>query len=63
VKHPGTNHLGNCATCGKHRFVTRKDAKRAARFLHPEDAMRAYRCGPWWHYGHTSPWRVRGETW
>jgi hypothetical protein len=63
VKHPGNQYVGDCPTCGKHRFATRRAAKRAARFLHPHDSMRAYRCGPeYWHYSHNSPWIVRGEA-
>lgn len=52
MRHPGARHHGPCAACGKHRFSTRRDAKNAARFLHPEDSMRAYQCGAFWHYGH-----------
>jgi hypothetical protein len=37
-------------------------AKNAARFLHPHDNLRAYRCGDFWHYGHNSPWITRGEA-
>jgi hypothetical protein len=62
MRHPGTQHLGNCWTCGKHCFPTRRQAKNAARFLHPEDSMRAYRCGTYWHYGHNSPWITRGTA-
>jgi hypothetical protein len=62
VRNPGTHHLGNCPTCGKHRFATRRGAKLAARYLHPEDNMRAYQCGPWWHYGNNSPQMKRGNT-
>jgi hypothetical protein len=60
VKRPGNQHFGNCPVCGKHRFASRRAAKRAARDLHPHDSMRAYRCGNFWHYGHNSAWIVRG---
>lgn len=56
MKHPGNQYVGDCPDCGKHQFNTRRDAKRAARFLHPEDNQRPYRCGQFWHYGHTPRW-------
>lgn len=62
MRNPGTHHLGNCPTCGKHRFATRRGAKKAARYLHPDDNMRAYKCGEAWHYGHNPPWITRGDT-
>lgn len=62
MRHPGARHHGNCPDCGKHRFATRRDAKRAARYLHPDDSMRAYRCGDFYHYGHNAPRIVRGEA-
>ena len=42
----------HCTTCGKRAYFTRKAAKRAARRIHPDQQLNAYRCGPYWHYGH-----------
>jgi hypothetical protein len=52
---------GLCPVCGKHRFATRKAAKAAARARYPGEALRAYRCGSYWHMGHTPRWIVRGD--
>lgn len=50
-----------CPDCGKRRYLTRVDAKRAARALSPAEPLRAYLCGTSWHIGHNPGWRVRGE--
>jgi hypothetical protein len=47
-----------CSTCGKRRYRTRKAAKLALRKLNTSDSMSVYRCGEFWHFGHT-PWQVR----
>lgn len=59
-RHPGARYVGICGTCGKHQFPDRKSARAAARDLHPHAVLRAYQCGIWWHYGHTSPWIKKG---
>lgn len=48
----GVRHLGVCECCGKLRYSDRREAKRAARLMHPEEHLRAYRCGDYWHVGH-----------
>ncbi|SES04265.1 hypothetical protein [Streptomyces qinglanensis] len=53
--------LGTCPTCGRKSYLTRREARRAARAIHPHTALRAYKCGDHWHNGHTSAWRKRGE--
>lgn len=58
---PGQLAFARCPACGKSCYYSRTDAKRAARLLFPEDALRAYQCGTWWHFGHTADWRKRGE--
>lgn len=45
-------HVGRCRRCGKRRYPTRRDARRAARLAHPGEHLRAYRCGGYWHIGH-----------
>lgn len=46
------NGQGTCETCGKKRYLTRKEARAARRMLYPgEDKMTAYNCGDYWHYG------------
>ncbi len=43
--------LGPCDACGKQRYGSRKDARKAAKHLHPDTHMQAYRCGRYWHIG------------
>ncbi len=43
---------GVCSRCGKRVYATRKAARKAARDLHPGEALQAYRCGSIWHIGH-----------
>lgn len=54
-----TRPVGVCR-CGKRQYPRRRDARRAARVLHPGHHMRPYRCGQHWHIGHIALWRVRG---
>ena len=49
-----------CAECGKYRYFNRKAARRAARRYHPGDSMSVYRCGDFWHIGHT-PWDIKAS--
>jgi hypothetical protein len=49
---PGTVlDLGACPGCGKHRYLTRRDAKRAITQARDRRIYltRAYRCGDYWH--------------
>jgi hypothetical protein len=51
-----------CPTCGKRRFLTRKAAKASRARLQTSDPITVYRCGEYWHIGHT-PWQIRvGQT-
>lgn len=50
-------------TCGKVRFLSRKDAKIAAKRLFPGDHLNAYECDGWWHFGHKPERVIRGEGW
>lgn len=53
---------GRCPDpCGRKRFLSRRDAHRAARALHPNEALRPYPCGQFWHYGITPQWVKRGD--
>lgn len=52
--------VGVCPTCGKRRYPTRRDARRAARLAHPGEHMRAYPCGSFWHLGHPRYSGTRG---
>lgn len=45
---------GTCPTCGKRRYRTQDDAKRAARLDNSGLRMSAYPCGGYWHIGHMS---------
>lgn len=52
---------GSCPTCGKRRYITKADAKRAIRrFEGREGRLNAYRCGDAWHLGHPN-FKSRGE--
>lgn len=41
-----------CPTCGKRRYLTRKQARQFARKLHPGERLSPYKCGDYWHLGH-----------
>lgn len=58
---PQNLSVGTCPDCGKQQCPTRRDAVRAARAIHPNTALRAYRCGHGWHVGNTPTWRKRGQ--
>lgn len=46
---------GPCPTCGKQRYDTRADAKHVIRTVHHGAKwLTAYRCGDYWHAGHTT---------
>lgn len=47
-----------CTECGKFRYITRKAAKAARRRTNRHDSMSVYRCGDYWHIGHT-PHQIR----
>ena len=53
---------GPCPRCGKASYRTRKDAKRAARRLFPNDRMSVYGCGHYYHVGHLPKVVRRGEA-
>lgn len=42
-----------CPDCGKYRYVSRRAAKAARRRVHRSESMSVYRCGDYWHIGHT----------
>jgi hypothetical protein len=46
-------HVGKCVTCGKLRFKSRKAAKKYVILRFPNDRMSVYRCGNYFHFGHT----------
>ncbi|GII88239.1 hypothetical protein Ssi03_62290 [Sphaerisporangium siamense] len=45
---------GVCPVCGKRRFRSRRQAKRAARTIYPADRFRVYPCGDAYHFGHNA---------
>ena len=47
-----------CSECGKLRYFTRKAAKAARKRTNQGESMSVYRCGEFWHIGHT-PWQIR----
>lgn len=47
-----------CPSCGKYRYFNRKAARKAARRTSPGTSLSVYRCGDYWHIGHT-PWEIR----
>lgn len=42
---------GTCPDCGKRRWLTRKDARKAMRRMH-DKTLQVYQCGDYWHLGH-----------
>lgn len=50
-------------TCGKIRYSTRRDARKAARDQFPGDHLTAYLCGDWWHFGHIPKRVLHGRGW
>ncbi len=50
--------VGTCDTCGKQRYINRKAAKKAMTTAHPGAQLSVYRCGEYYHYGHT-PYGVK----
>lgn len=53
-------HGTRCPDCGKRRFNSRKAARKAARTIKPGEQMGVYRCGDYWHFGHTPYVVARG---
>lgn len=41
--------LGTCGACGRARYHSRREARRAVRVAAPGTRLRAYRCGEVWH--------------
>lgn len=55
--------FGRCPDCGKLRYLTRKAARLVIRRMRWRDGrLSAYRCGDWWHIGHTPGIIRRGEV-
>lgn len=57
----GVLNAGRCADCGKANYETRAKAKKGAKVFHPDNPMRPYKCGQFWHIGHLSSSRRRGQ--
>ena len=47
----GWLQVGMCGACGRARYVSRREARYAARLASPGTRLRAYRCGTSWHLG------------
>lgn len=41
--------VGTCGGCGKASYLTRREAKRAARGMYPSAHHRPVKCGQYWH--------------
>lgn len=50
-----------CPTCGKLRYPSRKDARRAASRIPRDGRLAAYECDGWWHLGHLPTVVRRGD--
>jgi hypothetical protein len=57
-----TGHF-TCQHCGKQTYLSRKEAKRVAKTVHPGEDLNAYRCphGEGWHIGHLPKAVVNGD--
>ena len=42
--------VSTCGVCGKQGYRSRREARRAARVLHPGRRVRAYSCAGRWHF-------------
>lgn len=51
---------GDCPACGKERFQTRKEARRAGKRIRSRH-LNAYQCGDFWHYGGLDPSIIQGR--
>lgn len=52
---PKGHAVRTCPTCGKQCYLSRADAKFVIRTVHAGARnMTAYRCGDYWHAGHTT---------
>lgn len=55
---------GKCPyPCGKIRYGSRSEAKKAAKVIHPGDHLSSYSCGDWWHFGHPPESVLHGGEW
>ncbi|WP_329214955.1 hypothetical protein OG352_05620 [Streptomyces sp. NBC_01485] len=54
---PKNLSVGKCPDCGKASYLSRRDAKHAARAMFPALHHRPVKCGQRWHNE-----RMRGET-
>jgi hypothetical protein len=52
---------GVCAHCGKLRFLSRREARTAAKRAHPSAHLNAYWCNGYWHYGSLPPAVLAGR--
>lgn len=61
-KFPGfPRAISTCAHCGKQSYMTRADAKRAAKTISPGEHYSPYQClDGYWHFGKLSPTIARG---
>jgi hypothetical protein len=55
------SHVGRCPECGKRRYLSKREAKAAARTVHRGAHLAAYACGDYWHLGHLNAKVFTGE--
>jgi len=56
-----TRAVGTCVSCGKQNYLTRADAKSAARAVNPAEHFSPYECiSGYWHFGKLSTTVARG---
>lgn len=54
--------VGECKKCGKMCFPTRKAARHYKKKRFPQASMTIYKCGEYFHFGHTPYGIKRGIT-
>lgn len=59
---PYIHPIGRCSDCGKLRFENRKATKKYINKRFPGDHMTIYKCGEYFHFGHTPYGIKRGTT-
>lgn len=61
-QHGFVRGVATCALCGKVCYLTRADAKKAARTVNPSEHFSPYTCNGMWHFGKLSPTIARGYS-
>lgn len=53
-------YVGLCPDCGKHCYLTKRDAKAIRKRMAHDAHLSVYRCGPYWHLGNLPKPVIKG---